>query len=133
MRDIEHARMMLKLARDDLATFEILVNSSESPVASLGFHAQQAVEKALKSWLSLIGMNYPPTHNLRTLFDLLEDQGVADAAGFHDLAILTPFAVQFRYGAFQDSGEDFSFEGIAAKLTKLLRHIGKLIGEIGPD
>ena len=32
-----------------------------------GFHAQQAVEKALKAWLTEVGVTYPLTHDLSLL------------------------------------------------------------------
>jgi HEPN domain-containing protein len=49
MPDLEHARLMLRLARDDLAVLEVLETSSRISPSILGFHAQQAVEKALKA------------------------------------------------------------------------------------
>lgn len=40
-----------------------------------GFHVQQAVEKALKAWLSHLGVSYPKRHDLDELAALLEDAG----------------------------------------------------------
>lgn len=37
----------------------------------LGFHAQQASEKMLKALLAARGVDYPKTHNLRVLIELL--------------------------------------------------------------
>ncbi|HJW86976.1 MAG TPA: HEPN domain-containing protein [Candidatus Brocadiaceae bacterium] len=40
----------------------------------LCFHAQQAVEKVVKAVLLAQGVDFPKTHNLRVLFDLLAEQ-----------------------------------------------------------
>ena len=40
----------------------------------LCFHAQQAVGKAVKAVLLAQGVEFPKTHNLRVLFDLLAEQ-----------------------------------------------------------
>lgn len=76
MKDIEHARLMLEMARKD---FKALGGMTESTVFDdeiFGFHVQQSVEKSLKAWLSLLGVFYPKTHDLRLLFNLLQEQGV---------------------------------------------------------
>jgi len=62
-----------------------------------GFHAQQAVEKALKAWLSYCGVEYPRTHNLVLLIDLLDDAGETISEEFRKLADLTDYAVLLRY------------------------------------
>jgi hypothetical protein len=99
MRDLEHARLMLRLARDDLAAMEVMEPSAKIAPGIFGFHAQQAVEKALKAWLSLLGVEYPRTHVLYDLFSLLDSHGAATARRFRHLQTLTPFGVQFRYEA----------------------------------
>jgi HEPN domain-containing protein len=67
-----------------------------------GFHAQQAVEKALKAWLSQLGAEYPKTHDLDELFALLADSGGQVPAELSDLRDLADFAVQYRYEAFDE-------------------------------
>lgn len=62
-----------------------------------GFHAQQAVEKLLKAVLTHCGVEYPRTHNLVMLVELLRatpHSQPADADEFHRLV---PFAVLLRY------------------------------------
>jgi HEPN domain-containing protein len=93
MPDLEHARLMLRLAQDDLAAMEVLETSQRVSLSIFGFHAQQAVEKALKAWLSLLDIAYPRIHVLHELFNLLEDHGATTASGFRHLQDLTPFAV----------------------------------------
>lgn len=68
-----------------------------SAVSIIGFHCQQAVEKALKAVLANRGMDFPFTHNLGLLIQLCEDAGLALPEALADVDRLTPFAVQSRY------------------------------------
>ena len=52
---LEHARALLARARDDLYVVRRLRTDPDAPGWVLGFHAQQAVEKALKAVLSSAG------------------------------------------------------------------------------
>lgn len=60
---LEHARALLARARDDRYVVCQLGADQEAPAWVLGFHAQQAVEKALKAVLSGTGLAYPRTHS----------------------------------------------------------------------
>jgi len=56
-------------------------NAPDAPVAALGFHAQQAVEKFLKAVLSASSVHYPRTHDITVLLDIIEENGLAAASG----------------------------------------------------
>lgn len=127
MSDPEHARLMVQLARDDLTALEELKASQRISPAIFGFHAQQAVEKALKSWLSLLGIAYPKIHALNELFDLLEDHGVTTASSFRPLQSLTPFGVQFRYEAFARFEEELDRDEVIQQVNGLISHVKALI------
>ena len=73
---LEHARALLARVRDDLYVVRRLGAEADAPGWVLGFHAQQGVEKALKAVLSEIGVEYPRTHNLVMLLELLRAAGV---------------------------------------------------------
>jgi hypothetical protein len=70
---------------------------ADAPVWVLGFHAQQAVEKALKAVLSGAGRTYPRTHNLVMLAELLHSFAVALPPDAEQFGRLTPFGVALRY------------------------------------
>lgn len=70
----------------------------------IGFHAQQAVEKAIKSVLTRHEVEFPRTHNLSMLIELLRQHGIAVPTDAEDLARLTPFGVALRYD--DSAGED---------------------------
>jgi HEPN domain-containing protein len=76
----EHAASMLQMARRDRDALAATVDLPQVADAIYGFHAQQAVEKALKAWLALRGEHYPLTHDLPRLFSLLRQSG-ADRLG----------------------------------------------------
>jgi HEPN domain-containing protein len=42
----------------------------------IGFHAQQACEKCLKAVLASVGVEFPRTHDLLRLLELLDAQGI---------------------------------------------------------
>lgn len=67
----------------------------------LCFHAQQAVEKALKAVLIANGIPPTKTHNIRTLLDLLPPdvvppEEVEDAAGLTDYAVISRYPGDFE-------------------------------------
>ncbi len=58
------------------------------------FHAQQAVEKALKAVLIAQSVLFPRTHNIGTLLDLLAEyvsvpEEIREAASLTDYAVIT--------------------------------------------
>lgn len=129
MPDLEHARLLLRLARDDLAAMEVMATSPRISPSIFGFHAQQAVEKALKAWLSLLDVTYPRIHLLHELFNLLDDHGAATAGRFRQLQDLTPFAVQFRYEEFTVSDVNLDRHEVIRQVGGLITHVERLIQE----
>jgi len=102
MSDLEFARLMLSMAQKDLRAIQGMADPDVFADEVYGFHAQQAVEKALKAWLSLVGLEYPRIHDLGELLELLLDQEQSIPSQFIALTDLTDFAVQFRYESFED-------------------------------
>ena len=88
-----------------------------------GFHAQQAVEKGLKGWLACTGVCFPMTHDLRVLFDLLEENGLALSEPLRRLERLSVYAVLFRYDAFERSPDDVDFAAVCNEIESLITHI----------
>lgn len=88
-------RQWLRYAGDDLRTAEMLLEESGIPRISC-FHAQQAAEKSIKAIFVFLQVDYPFTHNLDRLRDLLPE-GWAVKRDFPDLASLSEWAVEPRY------------------------------------
>jgi hypothetical protein len=73
MKDLEQASNLLTIASRD---YRALCGMKDSDVFSpeiFGFHVQQAVEKALKACLCILGVPFPRTHDLDELGVLLEE------------------------------------------------------------
>jgi HEPN domain-containing protein len=63
----------------------------------LCFNAQQAAEKALKAVCLAQGLDFPKTHSLVHLMDILENSSVKIPKAVRDADVLTQYAVQSRY------------------------------------
>jgi HEPN domain-containing protein len=90
-------RQWLARAQADWGTVEVLAGNTDSPHESTAFHCQQYVEKLLKAFLTMQGIEAPRTHDLRRLVQLAapsatELSGMADSAD-----VLTEHAVSMRY------------------------------------
>ncbi|MBI5329982.1 MAG: HEPN domain-containing protein [Betaproteobacteria bacterium] len=94
---VEEARRLLRLARRDQGTFNLLMGLPDAELTALGFHAQQAAEKALKSVCVWAGLPLQRTHDLTAIGAALLPQGVELPLTLDDLRLLNPFAVEFRY------------------------------------
>ena len=94
---IEVAELLARLARIDLATAEKLAPDPEINDRPVGFHAQQAVEKAVKVALTLEGVDFPKTHDLEYLITLAGKHSIAMEPEFASASWLTPWAAEFRY------------------------------------
>lgn len=92
------AQDLLSLAADDLTAARALLSVDAVSDAIVGFHAQQAAEKALKAALADAGRDFPFTHNITTLLQLCEDADIAVPEALATLDLLTPYAVAGRYG-----------------------------------
>jgi HEPN domain-containing protein len=89
--------MLLSKARNDAVLLRKIVGDREVADEIVGFHAQQTVEKALKAVLETREVDYPYTHDLARLFELLDGSGGAPENRDDTLA-LSPWATEFRYG-----------------------------------
>jgi len=58
----DRTRGLLQKARDDLYAAEYLAQGAEASAWTIGFHAQQAIEKAVKAVLMHHEVRYPFTH-----------------------------------------------------------------------
>ena len=96
MSDEKSARVLLDAAERDVRALAVMGNPDEVSEEVFGFHVQQGGEKLLKAWLALLGGEYPFTHDLEALLDLVgERTEITDE--FEGLIGYTPFAVKHRY------------------------------------
>jgi HEPN domain-containing protein len=101
------ANQLLELAHDDEAAARTLFEA-DSVESVVGFHCQQAVEKALKAVLADGGLEFPFTHDIELLVQLCADAGAPLPDNLADVDRLTPFAARVRYGTAPVPGVDLS-------------------------
>jgi HEPN domain-containing protein len=89
---------LLALAREDLAAAEALDRAERVSDAPVGFHAQQAVEKALKAAIANRDSDFPFTHDIGLLMQLCQDAELDLPADLSEADRLTPYAAAIRYG-----------------------------------
>ncbi len=90
------ALALVAIARRDLQAARGMKDATVFHEAVWGFQVQQTIEKALKAWLYLSGIQPPFTHDLVALLKLLEEAAI-DITPYRALARFTDFAVQVRY------------------------------------
>lgn len=96
--ELEEAQRLLRKAREDADAVGKLVADASIADTIVGFHAQQAAEKALKAVLAASGDDFPWTHDLRYLIERLSDLETPLPSSLHEIRQLGPWAVEFRYG-----------------------------------
>lgn len=106
MADPSLAEMLLILARRDEGAFLALAADPLLHDSLCGFHAQQAVEKALKAVLTHAGIAYRRTHDIAELLDLAADAGLPAPPQADRLDELNPYGVEYRYGLLDPVGLD---------------------------
>ena len=93
---VAEARRWLRFAAEDLRAAGILLHETQVPRRHVCWLAQQAAEKAIKAALVFLQIEFPKTHDLDALRNLVpEDWTVRQA--FPDLAELTEWSVEARY------------------------------------
>ena len=96
----EGFQKLMGKAAEDLNLLQVGCENMGISDAIFGFHAQQTVEKIFKAWLCLNGKEYPFTHDLRLLYNLLAKTDAEGLDKFIDLVEFTDYAVDFRYDFF---------------------------------
>jgi HEPN domain-containing protein len=94
---LDYANMLLERAASDSAAVGVLIADGDMLDDVIGFHAQQAVEKALKAALVLSDTDFPNSHDLRELADIASENGVSVPSSIQAARWLTPWAAQLRY------------------------------------
>ena len=90
-------RQRMASAERELGVLKILVEANAAQEA-IGFHAQQALENALKGWISALDADYRNTHDLADLMAIVRQHPAeSDTSAGERLAWLTEYAVRYRY------------------------------------
>ena len=95
-------REWLTKAWHDLQTARITASAADGPLDTAIYHCQQAVEKALKGWLTAGDAAFEKTHDLRRLIRQAAEIRPEFAQFAEAAEILTPYVSAFRYPGLTD-------------------------------
>jgi len=88
----------IQKAEVDIKTANILIESEDSPTESICFHAQQAVEKFFKAYLTYMDIRAGKTHDITALLEMcIEKNREFKNLDTEKLGNLTFYAVDVRY------------------------------------
>jgi HEPN domain-containing protein len=127
----EFTRQWIQKAEDDLKAATHLLTSEEPFPDIAAFHAQQAAEKFLKAFLVWHQVEYPKTHDIGELLDLVAkvDKSLADS--LREATVLTDYSVDVRYPG-DNSGVSLADAQTAIELAKRVKEaILKLLPPLG--
>ena len=79
--------------------------------------------------MTLVEVEYPRTHDLQELLELLEEHAEPIPEAFYDLVDLTDFAVQFRYRIFEDAEGRLNRDMMIQQVNDLVVHVERLVQE----
>jgi len=89
----------VRKAEDDVRVVDLLLRECGGPTSPIAFHAQQAVEKYLKAFLTWRQIPFPKTHDIERLLVLVASADTRLAESLEDVTVLTIYGVELRYPA----------------------------------
>jgi HEPN domain-containing protein len=110
--------VLARKADGDDKALRFLAPNPEIDDETVGFHAQQAVEKRLKAVLAAHDVPFKPKHPLVPLLELLAASGIEAPPGADWLDELTIYAVPMRYEQFLDA-EPLDREAVVALVAEV--------------
>lgn len=122
MNHIDQAEQLLLMASKDMKAMDLMITPESIDDEIFGFHAQQAVEKSLKAWITAIGGTYGFIHDLRVLFLTLRELG-CDIEKFRHLIMLNPFAAQLRYEPLETVDEPLDRPKLRKEVQEFHDHV----------
>ena len=122
------ARAWLIKGQKDLLFAQEALKWGEEYTDVACFHAQQAAEKTLKAFLVWLEIEFPKTHVLEDLLDLIAQKDLSLENWRGALQRITPFAVETRY-------PEFSLPSLeeASQAVETARTVSDFIKTILPD
>jgi len=114
-------------SKHDIGSAYVLMNYEEPFFDTAVYHCQQAVEKALKAYLTYKDVEFEKTHDLVALTDICSELELRFADWKETAKFLTPYAIEFRYPGKVLEPEKEEAEKAFADTEKFLDFIFKLL------
>ena len=93
----EFVRQWLLKAEEDLNAAKALITYGDSFSSTVCFHSQQAAEKYPKAFLTRHQAEFPKTHDIDELLDLVAPIDSKLSESLRDVIVLTNYGVDVRY------------------------------------
>jgi HEPN domain-containing protein len=93
----DFVQQWLDKAQKDLTAGGVLLKEEFEDYDTVGFHAQQAAEKFIKAFLVRHQIEFPKTHDIALLRQLVARVDSRLAKKLAPADALTPYGVEFRY------------------------------------
>lgn len=111
----ELVRQWIAKSEEDYLVAEHLLEVGTFSLSAVGFHAQQAAEKLLKAYLVHHQVNFPKTHDIDRLPELVSAVDESIGERIADISMLTAFSVEARYpGDYPDVTPDEAIRAVAS-------------------
>ncbi|MBM3303249.1 MAG: HEPN domain-containing protein [Deltaproteobacteria bacterium] len=128
MRDLRQAHTVLGLAQKDFRALKGMMDPAVFDEEIFGFHAQQTIEESLKAWLAFLGKEYPFSHDISALLELLRGSG-QDVEQYWDLVEYNVYAVRFRYQSLEICDEPLDRAAAVQSVRKLISNVQAMLDE----
>jgi HEPN domain-containing protein len=93
----EFVRQWLLKAEEDLNAAKSLLTYGTTFLSTVCFHSQQAAEKFLKAYLTYRQVEFPKTHDIDEILDLIAPVNSKLSESLRDTIVLTNYGVGVRY------------------------------------
>jgi len=124
------ANLLLRKAREDAHLVRSVGVDPEAADWAVGFHAQQAVEKALKAVLTALGVRHGKTHDLDELLKLVAGTQVVTPEWAAEAAALNPFGVLLRYAEI-DIDQPLDRAAVIPLVERIIAWAAERVAELG--
>lgn len=109
---------LFEMASADIKLVEKNMRDKEIIPQILLFHLQQGAEKLLKSLISARGKKFPKVHDIAQIIETCEENTINLPDYIEDFIVLSPYAVDFRYGIM---GREFpDIEDLYEKISRFM-------------
>jgi HEPN domain-containing protein len=132
MQSANMAQILLLKGKQDQYVVNRFSEDRSIPDETIGFHAQQAVEKMLKAVLAHRAITYRRTHQLEGLVALPQDAGIPFPPELSEAVALTPYAVELRYDLLpidDDAAAPFDRQWAKRCVERIAEWASSVVGE----